>query len=271
MASSFFLPVGPNRWHVHTYGSGPKIVIAWHGFGRSGERMGAVGELVSREYTVYAPDLPYHGRTNFPADFYRPADLLAVVNALRAERKFDRFTLLGHSLGGRISLVILPALAEFIDGFLLIAPDGLGGRYTNWIDRTPFPLKRGLARWADNPRRVRGLVNTLHRRGLVPGYIHQYLDHHLYQPASRRMALASLRSVEYFRVEARAVQDALAEKNIPARLLAGTEDPLIRLDRIRNWVTHVPALRLVEYAGSHWIPAQLVAKKLREMAGRVSK
>lgn len=103
------------------------VVIA-HGLGEHGGRYRRVGEhLVKQGCAVYAIDHRGHGKSEGKRALvdrfdHAVADLDRLVDLARAERPEIPLFLLGHSMGGGISLAYTLAHQKKLDGLLLSGP-----------------------------------------------------------------------------------------------------------------------------------------------------
>lgn len=252
-------PISQDRLYVRKYGNGPKIMLSVHGFGRNGRRMERLAKALGNEYTTFAPDLPYHGKSEWVEQQYTPQQLAAVFNRLLADYEDQPVYLLGHSLGGRILSNCLPFLDHSdIRDLALVAPDGAGGRYTNWIDTLPQPLIRPLAKFSERPRYLLKLSNWLHRRGVINQYSAEYLNYNLKDGTFRRRLAGSLRSVLRFPPQPANLEAALTNLGITATVFAGDRDPLLHHERLEAVYGPLPSVNVVPYTGSHWLPEQLL-------------
>jgi len=245
--------------YVRQFGAGRKIMLSVHGFGRSGRRMERLAVALGREYTTFAPDLPYHGKSEWVEQEYLPEELAALFNRLLADYHDRPVYLLGHSLGGRILSNTLPFLDHpDVRDLALVAPDGAGGRYTNWIDTLPRSLIRPLAKFTERPRYLLKLSNFLRRRGVINRYSAEYLNHNLKDGTFRRRMAGSLRSVLKFPPRPKQLEATLTERDIRATVFAGDRDPLLHHERLEAVYGPLPSVDVVPYAGSHWLPEQLL-------------
>ncbi|SDL79042.1 alpha/beta fold hydrolase [Siphonobacter aquaeclarae] len=109
---------------VQKWGNGPEPLLAFHGIGQD-HRVFADWQELSR-FTVYAIDLPFHGASTVPpGKVIEKKEWIAWLTAFLAGEGIDRFSLAGFSMGGRLALVALEALAGRVNGVYLIAPDGI--------------------------------------------------------------------------------------------------------------------------------------------------
>lgn len=252
-------PISTDRLYVRRYGSGPKVMISLHGFGRNGRRMERLALALGKEYTTYAPDLPYHGKSEWVQQRYTPKGMAAVFNALLRDCEDQPVYLLGHSLGGRVLSNILPLLEHpDIRDFALVAPDGAGGRYTNWVDTLPAVMVRPLAKVTERPRYLLRLSNWLRKRGVINRYSAEYLKQNLKDGTFRRRLAGSLRSVLTFRPQPRELEEALSVRHIRGTVFAGDRDPLLHHERMAAAYGPLPSVDVVPYSGSHWLPEQLL-------------
>ena len=254
-----------DRLYVRQYGSGQAVLIALHGFGRNGGRLERLGLHLGDRFTTLAPDLPYHGKSEWYTDRYAPNDLTQVLQQL-LDRYPDRpVYLLGHSLGGRYLSVCLAGLRhDDLRDLVLVAPDGAGGRYTNWIDTLPSGLVRPLARISERPRTILRLSRWLSKRGIINRYSAEYLRYNLNDRPFRRRLAGTLRSVLKFPPRPEAFGRALGAHGIHCTVFVGDKDPLLHHDRLSSMYEPLPSVTLHPYAGSHWLPEQLLAAYYRD-------
>ncbi|MEM9930449.1 MAG: alpha/beta hydrolase [Bacteroidota bacterium] len=252
-------PISKDRLHVRRYGNGHKIMLSVHGFGRNGRRMERLALALGHTFTTFAPDLPYHGKSEWVKQQYTPLELAAVFNRLLKYYQDRPIYLLGHSLGGRILSNTLPYLEHpDIRDLALVAPDGAGGRYTNWLDTLPKSLVRPLAKFTERPRYLLKLSNWLRRRGVINKYSAEYLNYNLKDGTFRRRLAGSLRSVLHFPPQPQKLEAALRKRHISATVFAGDRDPLLHHERLENVYGPLPSVTVLPYTGSHWLPEQLL-------------
>ena len=106
--------------HAEVAGSGPPLVLL-HGFTGSADTWDGLTAALADDYTVIAPDLIGHGRSDAPAGVERyrmpraATDLVALVRLLG----HDRAAWLGYSLGGRTALQVVAQHPEAVDALIL--------------------------------------------------------------------------------------------------------------------------------------------------------
>ncbi|MDQ3897320.1 MAG: alpha/beta hydrolase [Actinomycetota bacterium] len=103
-------------------GEGGRPVLLVHGFtADKGEVAEVIGPLAGRGWHAVAPDLRGHGRSEHPtaAEAYSFEILAADVVALADALGWDRFALVGHSLGGAVAQLVALERPERLTGLVL--------------------------------------------------------------------------------------------------------------------------------------------------------
>lgn len=99
-------------------GSGIPIVLL-HGYLESVEIWNGFGAKLSNTFKVLMIDLPGHGKSASLGEMNRMEDMATVINMLTGKLGFHKFFLIGHSLGGYVTLAFLELFAEKLLGFSL--------------------------------------------------------------------------------------------------------------------------------------------------------
>ena len=106
-----------------------KPVVLLHGFGEDGEIWNAQVEYLKDRFCLIVPDLPGSGKSAvLPGQPCLPAGRLAVgmeeyadvVKAILTEEKIENCIMLGHSLGGYITLAFAEKYAQHLAAFGLV-------------------------------------------------------------------------------------------------------------------------------------------------------
>lgn len=231
-----------------TYGSGPLAVLAFHGFGRTGEDFAILEEPLGAHCTIHAFDLHFHGQSpGYPERAERPftsAELATYFAAFLDHKGLVKSALLGYSLGGRIALGLVEAMPERLDRVFLVAPDGLKTR----------PWYRGLAasrpgRWSyrrfvASPRVVHGIIAALRGLRLMDERMHRFLIGQTDSRAKRQLVHDVWLSYRLIEPDLATVAYHVRAHIIPVHLFFGARDRIIRPalgERLRplapEWIT----------------------------------
>ena len=99
-------------------GSGIPLVLL-HGYLESVEIWNGFGAKLSKTFKVLMIDLPGHGKSASYEEINKMEDMAAQINEITEELGFHNFFLIGHSLGGYVSLAFLELFPEKLLGISL--------------------------------------------------------------------------------------------------------------------------------------------------------
>jgi pimeloyl-ACP methyl ester carboxylesterase len=250
---------GYKRAFVHV-GSGPALLLL-HGIGDSSETWRALIPELARDYTVIAPDLLGHGRSDKPrADYSIGAyangmrDLLTVLGV-------DRATVVGHSLGGGVAMQFAYQYPERCERLVLVSSGG--------VSREVHPMLRFTA--ASNADLVlpllgvrgarlatRATLGALALLGTETGRDAEDLRKVVEALPDARARLAfvrTLRAVVDWRGQVVTMLDrSYLIRDVPTLLLWGSRDPIIPLRHGHIAHAALPASRLEVFDGAGHFP-----------------
>lgn len=112
----------------YSIGNGSKITFCFHGFSISGKTFLPFEKLIHSENRLIAIDFPWHGDTKWNTSEITPEDFDKIFTLILQEEQLSStqtYSLLGHSMGGRICLSLYQCFPEKINALILLAPDGL--------------------------------------------------------------------------------------------------------------------------------------------------
>jgi pimeloyl-ACP methyl ester carboxylesterase len=113
---------------VHYQDAGPKdapVLLLLHGFGASLQTWDAWTESLQKHYRVIRLDLPGFGLTGAnPSHAYADADDVQFVDNFVNQMGIAEFSLIGHSMGGKIAWNVAATYPSKVKQLVLMAPDG---------------------------------------------------------------------------------------------------------------------------------------------------
>ena len=106
--------------HYNIYGNG-KTVMLIHGFAEDSSIFNLQINYLKQNYQVIVPDLPGIDKSQmFEKENVNLTDYAAILKAIVDSEKIKTLTLLGHSMGGYITLAYAAKYGETLNGFGLI-------------------------------------------------------------------------------------------------------------------------------------------------------
>lgn len=91
--------------HYLDYGEGNDTLVFLHGWGQNIEMMKRVADPFQKKYRIIILDLPGFGNSSEPKFAWNLWDFVELIHTLLEELKIVSPILLGHSFGGKISLL----------------------------------------------------------------------------------------------------------------------------------------------------------------------
>ena len=106
--------------HYSIYGHGKPLMLV-HGFGEDSGIFDLQIDNLKANYLLIVPDLPGIGKSGMQEkEDVQIADYADVLKAIVDEEKIPSFTLLGHSMGGYITLAYAKKYGDTLNGFGLL-------------------------------------------------------------------------------------------------------------------------------------------------------
>lgn len=173
------LPMARSRIHLHgrevAYvdlpGDGIPVLLV-HGIGSSADTWGDVpSRLSAHGIRVVALDLPGHGESSKGPGDYSLGSLASTLRDLLDELSLDRVHLVGHSLGGGISMQFSYQFPDRMESIVLESSGGLGEETFSGLRAASLPGSELVIKWAINRKTLRGatwLGEKLGRIGITP-------------------------------------------------------------------------------------------------------
>ena len=98
--------------------SGKNIVLL-HGWGQNIEMMDPIGKRLQKDFYITIIDLPGFGKSSEPTYGYTVYDYFEIVDELLRKLKIKNPIMIGHSFGGRISIIY--AAKKGVEKLVLLA------------------------------------------------------------------------------------------------------------------------------------------------------
>ena len=240
-------------------GEGPVLLLI-HGIAGSSRAWTEVMPLLSRYFTVVAPDLIGHGESAKPLGDYSLGAHASGVRDLLAVLGIERATLVGHSLGGGVAMQLAYQHPEVCQRLVLVDSGGLG-REVSWILRLLSLPGAEFLMPALFPPVVRSGGNAVARflydLGLRSGGAAETWRAYasLTESSNRHAFVRTVRAVIDPGGQSVSARDRLyLMSNVPTLIMWGDQDHIIPVDHA--YATHraVPASRLEIIEGSGHFP-----------------
>ena len=257
-------------------------LLALHGWLDNAASFDRLAPLLCEHFHIVALDLPGHGRSGHrPAGtWYHYVDYLGDVLAAADLLGWNRFGLLGHSLGGAVASVLAAACPERVERLLLIEALGpLAGDVGQALGQLQRALaqrgalqEKSLRVFADvaAAERARILANDLSADAarMLVGRGVRAVDGGFVWSSDPRLTLAS--PMRYIEAQILALLDGI---RAPTLLILAQPPPVFLEEGMINArVARVPGIEVVRMPGHHHLhledPAPVAAAILASAAAR---
>ncbi|HSS24649.1 MAG TPA: alpha/beta hydrolase [Mycobacterium sp.] len=105
-------------------GSGPAILLI-HGIGDNSTTWEGIHAKLAQRFTVIAPDLLGHGKSDKPRADYSVAAYANGMRDLLSVLDIERVTIVGHSLGGGVAMQFAYQFPQLVERLILVSAGGV--------------------------------------------------------------------------------------------------------------------------------------------------
>lgn len=240
-------------------GSGPVLLLI-HGMAGNYDNWQAVMEPLARRHTVIAPDLPGHGGSAPGAGDYSTAAHAVALRDLLIALGHERATIVGHSLGGGIAMLVAFQFPELAERLVLVSSGGLGREVSALLRAAALP---GAGMFIAATAKGATIAGAAIGQGLAAVGLQPNPDFaevargyaSLANPRRRSAFLATLRSVINARGQAVDARDRLyLAEGIPVLIIWGARDPIIPVHHARHAHETISGSRLEIFDGVGHLP-----------------
>ncbi len=211
----------------YCFGSGLKQAVCFHGYGEDATIFHFLSKYAGNQYTFYSIDLPFHGRTewNEGLNFTRQ-DLVQIIEKMTEKTEGD-LTLIGFSLGGRISLSLFEAIPDKIEKIVLLAPDGLKVNFWYWLATQTWLGNKLFALTMNKPGWFFGLLKVMNLFKLVNASIFKFVNYYIGDAEVRRLLYSRWTSLRKIKPDLPVIKNLIRKNNTTVRLIYGQHDRII--------------------------------------------
>lgn len=211
----------------YRFGSGPRTAVCFHGYGEDAVVYGFLARHAGSQYTFYAVDLPFHGKTEWNEGLlFTDKDLGEIISRITGNSNTP-LTLLGFSLGGRVALSFYQQSPEKVEKLLLMAPDGLKVNFWYWLSTQTWAGNRFFAFTMKYPGWVFGLLRLINGLKLLNASIYKFVRYYIGKPELRQLLYNRWTALRKLKPDLKKIKELVREHKTPVRLIYGKHDRII--------------------------------------------
>lgn len=209
------------------FGEGPRYLLCFHGYGEQASAFDFLENHIGSQYTVFAIDLPFHGKTEWKEGLdINKSDLLSLADACMGEPN-RRFSLMGFSLGGRIALSVFEAASHRVEQLVLLASDGLKVNFWYWLATQTWMGNRFFALTMKKPGWFMGMLKLMNRMHLINASIFKFVDHYIGNKEVREQLYTRWTAFRKIKSTRKNLRTLIQQHQTPVHLVYGKHDRII--------------------------------------------
>jgi pimeloyl-ACP methyl ester carboxylesterase len=112
--------VGGYKMHYLEWGKSGDQIVLLHSMGMDAHGFDAFSESLSKDYHILAIDLLGHGYSNSPKEPVGVEEHTEVIRGVALDRGFKKNILIGHSIGGMISMIYAAKYPKEVEKVVLV-------------------------------------------------------------------------------------------------------------------------------------------------------
>jgi len=232
--SEHFVSFRSSRFHYSRWGTGRRLLFAFHGYGESAASFGFLSAALAQDFTMIAIDMPFHGETEWKEEIlFAPPDLLSLLVDIASELAGgnEEWTLIGYSMGGRVALQLAELAPEKIRWLVLLAPDGLRVNPWYWLSTQTRPGNGLFSYTMRHPGWFFFLLRAANYLRMVNPSVYKFTLHYIDDAEARRLLYTRWTVMSGFNPRPGPVSDIVRRRRIPVHLLYGRFDRIIPSQR----------------------------------------
>jgi len=225
-------------------GEGPAVILV-HGFLENQKMWNDVVDVLKDTHQVYTLDLLGHGDSDGLCDIHTMEQQAMLINDLMQRQKIIKATLIGHSMGGYVSLAFAELYPEKLTGLGLLNSHPFADNIEKQEarERAIKTVKRNYEAYVkaaipsffapDNREKYRDEIDKL---------VHEALK------MSPENIIAALKGMKLRKDRS----DLFCKRqHFPKLWIIGKKDPLIDLEKIRDLAAHCKGTDYIELSEGH--------------------
>ncbi len=213
-----------------------------------------VKESFGHKYTIYSVDFAYHGKTEWKEEVAcTKAETIALLKEFMQQQGFEKISLMGFSMGGRIVMSLIADMAPVLNEVFLLSPDGISERV---YYRDVLANRFGDAAFKQMLKHPEILINATQlfsKIGLTKKYVADYVKSYLGEERRRNRIYNIWLSMQTFRTNLTRVRSASEKNHLKVYLLWGKRDKVLPVEYAHRFKKAVPQCELILLDGGHFI------------------
>ncbi|MGY6744232.1 MAG: alpha/beta fold hydrolase [Cecembia sp.] len=248
-----FLETAFGNLAYQKHGSGSEVSLLFHGFGQNLKAYDAFITLRKPNETFLVFDLFYHGQSSWKSINQKLTKEIwrSILIQLMEKEGFDRFHLIGYSMGGKFSLLTYELFPCHVKSLLLMAPDGIKTGF--WYNMATFPgiLNRLFKHVVFHPKRFFKTMEVLNRLGVLQSSLMKFVKSQMKTRTMRAQVYFTWNVFKPLRPDLGSIIKMIRLNQSPITLVTGKYDMMITTSNLEKFSSKIAHLKTVELECGH--------------------
>jgi pimeloyl-ACP methyl ester carboxylesterase len=251
---------GLGKVHYHEYGSGKKLLFAFHGYGLDGKQFDVLEQSLLQQYRIVGFDHFFHGTSTLEdvkeasvLAGMQPELLKAYIKGWFKQFGEQRFSIIGYSIGANMALFSLEHFAELVDEIILIAPDGLVLHKGFHFLRTSFIGKKIFRKLTYSSWMMLFALKLLRKVKIIDKSLYAIASREIDTPEKRLDAYFTIHFIKTIRPDIKKIAKLINQYHIRCRLYFGEYDDLFPKSNGAKFIALLDRPELHILPMGHWL------------------
>lgn len=260
------------RLHYKSFGRGSQTMLAFHGFGQSADVFECLTPSLGEKFSIISINIFFHKESSFPKHRIENQPLLKqelwdLFDAFLRHLNVNRFSVIGYSLGGKISLNLLEHFHYQIDNFILVAPDGMKIYPLNYLGTRSEALQAIYKRIIERPGKLFTIMKWLNKTGLLKSKTYEFFHFQLSEKWRRQLTFDVWMSLKLMMPEHKKIKAILNTHPIRFIMIFGKYDSIITSKVGLEFIKGIHKVEFIEVEAGH----NLITEKLNSTLSTIFK
>ncbi|MBB3699604.1 alpha/beta fold hydrolase [Flammeovirga yaeyamensis] len=261
----FYIELEEGKVEYLEFGQGDQLLICIHGFSDSAALFRHIAPAWIESHTVVSFSLPFHGGTEWIPSRFSSRNIHKIIMSILDKYQQERFTLLGYSMGGKISLYCTQKyFADKLDRLILCASDGLKTHILYDVSKLPRWFVESIKLLMRFPKLMFLLVGFSYRRGLLSKFLYDFFMNHFETKAQRRRFFGVATSSRFMKPDLSIVSKMINDRKIPVDMYFGERDEVIILDGAKDFASQIDNVRFHQLSKGHLLIDEDLCELMKE-------
>ncbi len=248
-----FLEAAFGHLAYQKHGDGPEVFLLFHGFGQNLKAYDTFIPLRKEEETYLVFDLFYHGQSSWKSVNQKLTKEIwkAIIALLMQKEGFNRFHLIGYSMGGKFSLLTYELFPCHVKSLLLMAPDGI--KTGLWYNMATFPgiLNRLFKHVVFHPKRFFKTMDLLNSFGVLQGSITKFVKSQMQTRTMRAQVYFTWNVFKPLQPDLSSIIKMIRMNHTPITLLTGKYDMMVTTENLKKFSSKIIHLENIQLDCGH--------------------